>query len=258
MAISCARCGAAAAPDAAFCSACGAPLDAGDAAERKLATLVFADLVGSTEMIAGRDPEEVRGMLDPFYELARGVLEDHGGRVEKFIGDAVVAAFGVPRAHGDDPDRALAAALALVDRLAAHDPRLVLRIGIETGEVLAGPRAASSRSPVTSPTRRHACSRPRARARSWSASARGARFAPRAWSSTRRSRRRGSQLRCRPGGRSAPPTRARARSKPRFWAAAPSSTSCDSRTSRPCASGGRAWSCSSARPARERRAWSAS
>ena len=139
MAISCARCGASAGPDAAFCSACGAPL-ASEAAERKLATLVFADLVGSTEMIAGRDPEEVRGLLDPFYELARGVLEHHGGRVEKFIGDAVVAAFGVPRAHGDDPDRALAAALALVDRLAAHDPRLVLRIGIETGEVLAGPR----------------------------------------------------------------------------------------------------------------------
>ena len=139
MAISCARCGASAGPDAAFCSACGAPL-ASETAERKLATLVFADLVGSTEMIAGRDPEEVRGLLDPFYELARGVLEHHGGRVEKFIGDAVVAAFGVPRAHGDDPDRALAAALALVDRLAAHDPRLVLRIGIETGEVLAGPR----------------------------------------------------------------------------------------------------------------------
>ena len=139
MAISCARCGASAGPDAAFCSACGAPL-ASETAERKLATLVFADLVGSTEMITGRDPEEVRGLLDPFYELARGVLEHHGGRVEKFIGDAVVAAFGVPRAHGDDPDRALAAALALVDRLAAHDPRLVLRIGIETGEVLAGPR----------------------------------------------------------------------------------------------------------------------
>ncbi len=106
-------------------------------AERKLATIVFADLVGSTTLVAGRDPEDVRKSLEPFFEAARIALEEHGGRVEKYIGDAVMAVFGVPRAHGDDPDRAVAAALALVERLAAQGDELELRIGIETGEVLA-------------------------------------------------------------------------------------------------------------------------
>ncbi|HEY8001691.1 MAG TPA: AAA family ATPase [Solirubrobacterales bacterium] len=136
METSCARCGAAAAGDARFCAACGAPLEPAGDAERKLATLVFADLVGSTELVSGRDPEEVRRLLEPFFELSRATLEEHGGRVEKFIGDAVVAAFGVPRAHGDDPDRAVAAALALVERLGERSAELALRIGIETGEVL--------------------------------------------------------------------------------------------------------------------------
>ena len=106
-------------------------------AERKLATIVFADLVGSTTLVAGRDPEDVRTSLAPFFEAARITLEEHGGRVEKYIGDAVMAVFGVPRAYGDDPDRAVAAAIALVERLAARGNELELRIGIETGEVLA-------------------------------------------------------------------------------------------------------------------------
>ena len=106
-------------------------------AERKLATIVFADLVGSTTLVAGRDPEDVRRSLEPFFETARRSFEEHGGRVEKYIGDAVMAVFGVPRAHGDDPDRAVAASLALVDRLAAEPDHLELRIGVEAGEVLA-------------------------------------------------------------------------------------------------------------------------
>jgi class 3 adenylate cyclase len=123
-----------------FCSTCGAPLDAPAEAERKLATIVFADLVGSTNLVAGRDPEDVRKMLEPFFEVARATFEEHGGQVEKYIGDAVMAVFGVPRAHGDDPDRAVAAALALVERLAAESNRLELRIGVEAGEVLASER----------------------------------------------------------------------------------------------------------------------
>jgi class 3 adenylate cyclase len=108
-----------------------------EGAERKLATMVFADLVGSTELASGLDPEVLRGRLEPFFDVARGSLEEHGGTLEKYIGDAVMAVFGVPRAHGDDPDRAVAAALALVDRMAELDPDLALRIGVETGEVLA-------------------------------------------------------------------------------------------------------------------------
>ena len=132
----CEQCGADAAEDARFCAACGAPLRIEAGAERKVATLVFADLVGSTEMASGADPEEIRRRLEPFFELARTSLREHGGTLEKYVGDAVLAAFGVPRAHGDDPDRAVAAALDLVDRLQALDGDLAVRTGVETGEVL--------------------------------------------------------------------------------------------------------------------------
>jgi class 3 adenylate cyclase len=98
--------------------------------------MVFADLVGSTEMASGADPEEIRRRLEPFFELARASLREHGGTLEKYVGDAVLAVFGVPRAHGDDPDRAVAAALDLIDRLHALDGDLAVRIGVETGEVL--------------------------------------------------------------------------------------------------------------------------
>ncbi len=136
MSVTCPRCGIKAADGARFCSACGAALDAAGGRERKLATIVFADLVGSTELVEGRDPEEVRRTLEPFFGLARQTFEEHGGHVEKFIGDAAMAVFGVPQVHGDDPDRAVAAALVLLERLPELNQRLELRIGIETGEVL--------------------------------------------------------------------------------------------------------------------------
>ncbi len=137
MAQVCGRCGAEASDQSRFCSTCGAPLQPLEGAERKLATIVFADLVGSTELAAGRDPEELRARLAPFFELARTTLEEYGGTVEKYIGDAVMAAFGVPRVYGDDPDRAVAAALALIARVADDGGGLAVRVGIETGEVLA-------------------------------------------------------------------------------------------------------------------------
>jgi AAA ATPase domain/Adenylate and Guanylate cyclase catalytic domain len=99
--------------------------------------MVFADLVGSTEMATDLDPEELRGRLAPFFAVASSTLEEHGGTVEKYVGDAVMAVFGVPVTHGDDPDRAVAAALALTERVASMDQGLAVRIGIETGEVLA-------------------------------------------------------------------------------------------------------------------------
>jgi class 3 adenylate cyclase/tetratricopeptide (TPR) repeat protein len=109
--------------------------------ERKIATMLFADLVGSTELATNLDPEDLRSRLEPFFEAARGALEQHGGTVEKYIGDAVMAVFGAPVSHGDDPDRAIAAALDVVERVADLDGELSVRIGIETGEVLAVPRA---------------------------------------------------------------------------------------------------------------------
>jgi class 3 adenylate cyclase/tetratricopeptide (TPR) repeat protein len=113
--------------------------------ERKIATMLFADLVGSTELASGLDPEEIRGRLEPFFDTARGALEQHGGTVEKYIGDAVMAVFGAPVSHGDDPDRAVAAGLEVTRRVADLDGQLAVRIGIETGEVLSVPEAGSLR-----------------------------------------------------------------------------------------------------------------
>jgi class 3 adenylate cyclase/tetratricopeptide (TPR) repeat protein len=113
--------------------------------ERKIATMLFADLVGSTELATELDPEDLRGRLEPFFEAARGALEQHGGTVEKYIGDAVMAVFGAPVAHGDDPDRAIAAALSVIDEVSAIDGNLSVRVGIETGEVLAVPESGDLR-----------------------------------------------------------------------------------------------------------------
>ncbi len=103
--------------------------------------MVFADLVDSTKLASDLDPEDLRGRLAPFFEVARSALEEHGGTVEKYVGDAVMAVFGAPVTHSDDPDRAVAAALALMERVRAMDRGLDVRIGIETGEVLALERA---------------------------------------------------------------------------------------------------------------------
>jgi class 3 adenylate cyclase/tetratricopeptide (TPR) repeat protein len=110
--------------------------------ERKLVTVLFADIVGSTEMGLSHDPEVIRSALARAFESASAVLREHGGTVEKFIGDAVMAVFGVPAAHDDDPDRAVRAAFALRDRIGRTDPgggpELRVRIGVNTGEVVAG------------------------------------------------------------------------------------------------------------------------
>src|SRR3954451_5358136 len=103
--------------------------------ERKLATVLFVDLVGSTQLVASADPEVVRSRLTRFFDQVEHCITAHGGIVEKYAGDAVMAAFGLPLAHEDDPERAVRAALAIVD--AVVDLGLEVRIGIETGEILA-------------------------------------------------------------------------------------------------------------------------
>ncbi len=110
--------------------------------ERRLATVLFADIVGSSGLTGSHDPEVVRHRLAATFAAMRKVLVDHGGTVEKFIGDAVMAVFGVPEAHDDDAARAVGAGLALRDvvRLLERD-ELRLRIGINTGEVVAGDEA---------------------------------------------------------------------------------------------------------------------
>src|SRR5919204_5626954 len=102
--------------------------------ERKLATVLFVDLVASTELVAGADPEVVRRRVTTFFEGVSQCIEAHGGTVEKFAGDAVMAAFGIPQAHEDDAERAVRAAMAILDRV--HELELEARLGVEAGEVV--------------------------------------------------------------------------------------------------------------------------
>src|SRR5436305_5618296 len=103
--------------------------------ERKLATVLFVDLVSSTQQVAMSDPEVVRRRVNRFFDQVSHCIVTHGGIVEKFAGDAVMAAFGVPLAHEDDAERAVRAALATMDRV--RELGLEARIGIESGEVVA-------------------------------------------------------------------------------------------------------------------------
>jgi class 3 adenylate cyclase len=107
----CASCGQDNPDPARFCLACGTPLApaAPHVEERKLVTVLFTDIVGSTAKAEQMDPEDVRARLAPYYTRLRSELEAFGGAVEKFIGDAVVALFGAPVAHEDDPEPAVKA-----------------------------------------------------------------------------------------------------------------------------------------------------
>ena len=128
--------------DAAFCNACGTPLEKPAAREeRKIVTVLFVDLVGFTARAEQLDPEDVRAILNPYYTRLRAEIEVFGGTVEKFIGDAVMAVFGAPVAHGDDPERAVRAALAVreaVTQMNEAEPELDLqvRLAVNTGEAI--------------------------------------------------------------------------------------------------------------------------
>src|SRR3954464_875998 len=100
--------------------------------ERKLATVLFVDLVASTELVAGAAAEVVRPRVTTFFDGVSRGMEVHGGTVEKFAGDAVMAAFGIPISHEDDADRAVRAALAILESV--HNIGLEARIGVESGE----------------------------------------------------------------------------------------------------------------------------
>ena len=134
----CARCGQDNPEGFRFCGACGAPLEKAETPRevRKTVTVVFCDLTGSTALGERLDPETVRATMRRYFEDSRGILERHGGTVEKFIGDAVMAVFGVPQAHEDDALRAVRAAVEL--RAAVATIGLQARIGVNTGEVVAG------------------------------------------------------------------------------------------------------------------------
>jgi class 3 adenylate cyclase/tetratricopeptide (TPR) repeat protein len=132
-------------PDIArFCLACATPLGEAQAApreERRVVSVVFVDLVGFTARSEQLDPEDVRAILTPYYETVKAELESFGGVVEKFIGDAVMAVFGAPTAHGDDPERAVRGALAVRDAVAELNNRhpeldLKIRVAVNTGDAV--------------------------------------------------------------------------------------------------------------------------
>ncbi len=151
-ATNCGSCGAALAGDEKFCDECGAPIAAENgpgarvtsareapASERRLVTVLFADLVGFTSLSESRDPEEVRELLSRYFDLCRRLIELYGGTVEKFIGDAVMAVWGTPVATEDDAERAVRAALDLVAAVSALGQEvgaedLRARAGVLTGE----------------------------------------------------------------------------------------------------------------------------
>ena len=130
-------------PDVArFCLRCGTALATeAHREERRVVSVLFVDIVGFTSRSEQLDPEDVRAFLTPYFEKVRGEIERHGGRVEKFIGDAVLGLFGAPLAHGDDAERAVRAALAIRDELqrmnqADHELDLQARLAVNTGEVI--------------------------------------------------------------------------------------------------------------------------
>jgi class 3 adenylate cyclase/tetratricopeptide (TPR) repeat protein len=138
----CLSCGRGNPADASFCMGCGAKFGATATAResRRTVTALFCDLVGSTSLGERHDPEVLRPLLDRYFAEAREAVERHGGRVEKFIGDAVAAVFGLPAAHEDDALRAVRAGREIQDRLArlrdGSPIPLEARVGITTGEVL--------------------------------------------------------------------------------------------------------------------------
>ncbi|MGO9882091.1 MAG: adenylate/guanylate cyclase domain-containing protein, partial [Solirubrobacteraceae bacterium] len=153
LSLSCAACGAANEPGDRFCGECGVALDAqppgavnGPTAtapvtavsERRLVSVLFADLVGFTTLSEHRDPEEVRDLLSQYFDRCRALISRYGGTVEKFIGDAVMAVWGTPVAREDDAERAVRAALALTSAVALLGdevgmPELRIRAGVLTG-----------------------------------------------------------------------------------------------------------------------------
>jgi class 3 adenylate cyclase/tetratricopeptide (TPR) repeat protein len=155
LALACSACGAAAEPGKKFCGDCGAALSGTPApataegappdasrrvAERRLTTILFGDLVGSTSLAEERDPEDTRELLSQYFAMATTVVARYGGTIEKFIGDAVMAVWGVPVAHEDDAERAVRAGLDLLSEVAVLAtkvgiPDLTMRVGIVTGEV---------------------------------------------------------------------------------------------------------------------------
>src|SRR3982751_4603408 len=131
--VTCPACGHENPDSSRFCGMCGAslvPAAARPREERKVVTILFTDLVGSPARAEELDPEDVSATLSAYYAQLRAELERFGGTVEKFIGDAVMAVFGAPVAHEDDPERAVRTALSIRDAIREQAPDLQIRTAV--------------------------------------------------------------------------------------------------------------------------------
>ena len=136
--LACPNCGRENPEDSRFCSACGAALEVGPALRvRKTVTIVFCDLVGSTALGERTDPEVLRELMGRYHAELRAILERHGGTVEKFVGDAAMAVFGLPQVHEDDALRAIGAAVEMREAVA--------RLGLEVGQLILAERVEECR-----------------------------------------------------------------------------------------------------------------
>ncbi len=151
--VTCTQCGKENPPQARFCMFCAArltqdaPVNAAASTERRVVSIVFADIVGSTSLAARMDAESVRDIIAAFFSAMRDEVSQYGGIVEKFVGDAVMAVFGLPQMHEDDAERAVRTAAAMQNRMTSVREQvgdLHIRIGIGTGEVVADADAARS------------------------------------------------------------------------------------------------------------------
>ncbi|MBI3007261.1 MAG: hypothetical protein HYY53_03020 [candidate division NC10 bacterium] len=145
--MTCSGCGFDAPADFAFCPKCGRKLEREPEADRRTVSVLFADLSGFTALAERLDPEDVRAFQTDLFQEMAAAIQQYDGFVEKYVGDAVMAVFGAPVAHEDDPERALRAALAMQERMAGLNRRwerrlgkaLALHVGVNTGPVVARP-----------------------------------------------------------------------------------------------------------------------
>ncbi len=148
----CKHCGFDNSPEANFCGGCGRPVSANSvaeskpvvSAERRFTTILFCDLIGSTQLSTSLDPEDMRALIVDYHEMFRKVIEANDGFIAQYLGDGILAYFGYPTAHEDDAEQAVRAGLELIDTVAASEAQYEIRVGVASGMVVVGDLSGSN------------------------------------------------------------------------------------------------------------------